>query len=168
MRWHKPRHWICAITPAPVTAILGHLSTDTEADRMSQADLKMSGSAVWTHMRTAEWSQVECKPRKHKTSKTNVYVLWQLSQQHVLLSEFLQGAQEDLTPAELRLDHHFTMMLYFPGIRFFLYRILAPSLKAGAEIWSQNRTLVQFSSFTQMAPLVVQKALPHLLQHSFP
>lgn len=126
------------------------------------------GVRFWTPMRTtAEWSQVECKPRKHKTSKPNVYILWQLSQQRVLLSEFLQGAHEVLTPAELRLEHHcYTGSTFLESL--FQYRILRLSLKAGAETWSQNRTLVQFSSFTPMAPLVVQKAFLHHLQHSFP
>lgn len=79
-----------------------------EADRVSWAELNMSSSAVWAHMRTkAEWSQVECKPRKHETNKSNVCVLWQVRQQHVLLSlEFLKGAHEVLTPAELRLQLH--------------------------------------------------------------
>lgn len=81
------------------------------------------------------------------------------------------GAHEVLTPAELKLEHHFHKMiyrLYLPGIRLLLYRNLTLCLKAGAETWSQNRTLVQHSSFTPMAPLVVQKALPHLSQYSFP
>lgn len=80
-------------------------------------------------------------------------------------------AHKVLTPAELRLEHHFIEMLhrlYLPGIRLLLYRNLTLCLKAGAETWSQNRMLVKFSSSTQMAPLVVQKALPHPLQHSFP
>lgn len=80
-------------------------------------------------------------------------------------------AHEVLTPAELRLEHHFIKMLqrlYLPGIRLFQHRNLTLCLKAGAETWPQNKTLVKFSSSTQMAPLVVQKALPHLLQHSFP
>lgn len=81
------------------------------------------------------------------------------------------GAHEVLTPAELKLEHNFHKMiyrLYLPGIRLLLYRNLTLCLKAGAETWSQNRTLVQHSSFTPVAPLVVQKALPHLSQYSFP
>lgn len=115
-----------------VTAALSQPPWDTpaqtEAGRVSWAELNVSSSAVWAHMSTrAEWSQGEWKPRKHETK-----CLCPVTSEPAAcapVTRISPGSTWILTPAELRLQLHSDVIQPPPS-------------------WNQTPSMQEFNSLT--------------------